>query len=223
MFISDKVKNLCWKNYHLDCVEEKCLQNLQHKFDSLPLDRYIKGFYRYRRFSRFSVSGSNITRMPHATFYQNLNDNKLLGGIQRSYQELKQDLVRERDFVSLLIKFSSYCQTQSESQSIEIGVHQIRITCSSRQSGNPTPEGIHRDGVDTIGILCVNRHEIKGGITSLFYPDKKSLTFKRKLHPGELLIVNDKQLWHYTSPITPVTFSNPGFRDILVLTYSSVS
>ncbi|NER92269.1 MAG: 2OG-Fe dioxygenase family protein [Symploca sp. SIO1B1] len=223
MFISDEVKNLCWKNYHLDRVEEKCLQNLQNKFDSLPLDRYIKGSYRYRRFSRFSVSGSNITRLPHANFYQNLNDNKLLGGIQRSYQELKQDLVRERDFVSLLIKFSSYCQTQSDIQSMEIGVHQIRITCSSGQSGNPTPEGIHRDGVDTIGILCVNQHEIKGGITSLFYPDKESLTFKSKLNPGELLIVNDKQLWHYTSPITPVTLSDPGFRDVLVMTYSSVS
>ncbi|NER50202.1 MAG: 2OG-Fe dioxygenase family protein, partial [Symploca sp. SIO1A3] len=98
MFISDEVKNLCWKNYHLDRVEEKCLQNLQNKFDSLPLDRYIKGSYRYRRFSRFSVSGSKITRLPHANFYQNLNDNQLLGGIQRSYQELKQDLVKERDF-----------------------------------------------------------------------------------------------------------------------------
>ncbi len=223
MFISHEVKNLCWKNYHLDCVEEKCLQDLQHKFDSLPLDNYTEGFYRYRRFSRFSVSGSKIARIPHSTFYQDLNDNRLLGGIQRDYQELNQDLVTEKEFVSLLIKFSSYCQIQSDIQSLNIGVHQIRITCSSGQSGNPTPEGIHRDGVDTIGILGVNRHKIKGGITSLFYPDWESLIFQKEIHPGQLLIVDDKCLWHHTSPITPVSFSNAGFRDVLIFTYSSAS
>jgi len=223
MFVANKVKNSSWKNYYLDCVNQGCLQDLQYKFESLPLDTYTQGFYRYRRFSRFSVTGSNITRMPHSTFSQNLYNNRLLGGIQRDYQELNEDIVRERHFVSLLIKFSSYCQIQSDIQSIEIGVHQIRITCSSRQPGNPTPEGIHRDGVDTIGILCVNRHTIEGGVTSLFYPDWDSLIFQEELHPGQLLIVDDKRLWHHTSPIKPVLFSDEGFRDVLVFTYSTAS
>lgn len=34
--------------------------------------------------------------------------------------------------------------------------------------GRPTPEGAHRDGVDLVAVLMVERHQVKGGETRVF-------------------------------------------------------
>ena len=224
------------KLYKLDYISKQSLQALKDKFDELPLDPYLAGNFRFRRFSMFSVSALDVTRMPHSTFYQALEHNNLLGGVERWYPELGGILVRNRKFREVLQKFSMYCQLYSrqgdfsinwdkklECKPIEIGVHQIRITCSLGEQGNPTPEGIHKDGVDVVGILCINRDNIKGGKSSLFYPNPDKKIFTRVLTPGEFLIIDDKRLWHNASPIVPKQLLQRGFRDVFVLTYSRAS
>ena len=41
-----------------------------------------------------------------------------------------------------------------------VEVHQFRIEARSGQEGRPTPEGMHRDGVDYVLVLLVNRTNI---------------------------------------------------------------
>jgi hypothetical protein len=205
--------------YKLDCIDSETLYSLQSHFNDLPLDPYIEDYYRYRRFSRFSVSNGLVKQMPHSAFRQSAEYNKILGNVVRNYPDLDSSLIEKKSFSSLLIKFSNECNMDNSHH--DIGVHQIRVTCTTHSPGNPAPEGIHRDGVETIGILCVKRLRIRGGMTSLFFSPEKSPCFQSKISPGELLIINDRQLLHYTSPINPM-FSKQGLRDVFVLTFPSL-
>ena len=47
-----------------------------------------------------------------------------------------------------------------------IEVHQFRIEALGR-AGEPTPEGVHRDGVDYVLVLMVDRHNIASGTTTI--------------------------------------------------------
>ena len=47
-----------------------------------------------------------------------------------------------------------------------VEMHQFRIEARPGQSGKPTPEGMHRDGVDWVLVLLVSRVNIASGETS---------------------------------------------------------
>lgn len=194
------------------------LENLKPFFKNLPIDPYIKGNYRFRRLSRFAVSGNELIRLPHGYLYQSQNYNPLMGGIKREFAELDEGLVQLEDFKKLVFAFSDSCRLHPE---VEIGVHQIRTTCSPTHYGNPAPEGIHQDGTNFIGIFSVSRENIQGGETHL-YPDKKyKPVFNKILTPGELLLVNDREFCHFTKPIKPSS-DQEGTRDVFVLTCPSL-
>ncbi|MBH8556350.1 2OG-Fe dioxygenase family protein [Nostocaceae cyanobacterium CENA357] len=187
-------------------------------FNNLPVDPYIKGNYRSRRLSRFTVSGDNLTKLPHGYLFQSKDYNPLLGDIKREFAELDDALVELDIFKNLVLAFIDSCKLHPEA---EIGVHQIRTTCSPDNLGNPAPEGIHRDGTDFIGIFSVTRENIQGGETHLYTAKKEKPVFSKILHPGELLLVNDHEFFHFTTPIKPQT-EGQGIRDVFVLTSPSL-
>lgn len=189
-------------------------------FNDLPVDPYIKGNYRLRRLSRFTVSGSgnNLIKLPHGYFFQSKQYNPLVGDKKREFAELDDALIDLDIFKTLVLAFSDSCKLHPE---VEIGVHQIRITCSPNNYGNPAPEGIHRDGTDFVGIFSVDRDNIEGGETHLYTTKKQKPVFSKILNPGELLLVNDHEFFHYTTPIKPKS-DNLGTRDVFVLTCPSL-
>ena len=68
-----------------------------------------------------------------------------------------------------------------------------------------------------MGIFCVNRDRVEGGVTSLYKSKNDNPILSKILNPGEFLIFNDNQFFHYTSPIMSMT-SQQGIRDVFVLT-----
>ncbi|MCX7594672.1 MAG: 2OG-Fe dioxygenase family protein [Fischerella sp.] len=187
-------------------------------FDNLPVDPYIKGKYRFRRLSRFIVSGDKLIKLPHGYLFQSREYNPLLGDIKREFAELEDALIELDIFKNLVLAFSDSCKLHPEA---EIGVHQIRTTCTPDNFGNPAPEGIHRDGTDFIGIFSVDRSNIQGGETHLYTAKKEKPVFNKILNPGELLLINDHKFFHYTTPIKPVS-DDLGTRDVFVLTSPSL-
>lgn len=187
-------------------------------FNDLPLDNYIKGKYRFRRLSRFMVSGDNLTKLPHGYLFQSKEYNPIVGDIKREFAELDDALIELDIFKHLVLAFSDSCKLHPEA---EIGVHQIRTTCSPTNLGNPAPEGIHQDGTDFIGIFSVDRDNIQGGETHLYSAKKEKPVFNKILHPGELLLVNDHEFFHFTTPIKPQTDAQ-GIRDVFVLSSPSL-
>ena len=195
------------------------LEEIKPFFNTLPVDPYIKGNYRLRRLSRFTVSdNNNLIKLPHGCFYQSKNYNRLVGNTKREYEELDDELIKLDAFKTLILAFSDSCKLHPEA---EIGVHQIRITCSPTNYGNPAPEGIHRDGTDFIGIFSVNRENIQGGETHLYTEKKEKPVFSKVLNSGELLLVNDHEFLHFTTPIKPIAECK-GTRDVFVLTSPSL-
>ncbi|AFZ23913.1 hypothetical protein Cylst_1636 [Cylindrospermum stagnale PCC 7417] len=187
-------------------------------FNDLPLDNYIKGKYRFRRLSRFMVSGDNLIKLPHGYLLQSKEYNPIVGDIKREFAELDNALIELDIFKHLVLAFSDSCKLHPEA---EIGVHQIRTTCSPTNLGNPAPEGIHQDGTDFIGIFSVDRDNIQGGETHLYSAKKEKPVFNKILHPGELLLVNDHEFFHFTTPIKPQTDAQ-GIRDVFVLSSPSL-
>lgn len=188
-------------------------------FNNLPVDPYIQGSYRSRRLSRFKVSSDEVVQLPHSYFLQAKTYNPLLGDTKREFAELDDELVRLTEFQKMLFAFSDYCQLNSHE--MDVGVHQIRISCSPESFGNPAPEGIHRDGTDLIGIFAIDRQNVAGGETHLYKSKKDKPVFSKILNPGELLLVNDNEFFHFTTPIKPIAPA-PGTRDVFVLTCPSL-
>jgi hypothetical protein len=193
-------------------------QGFQPFFNDLPIDPYIKGNYRFRRLSRFIVSGDKLIKLPHGYLFQGKDYNPLLGDIKREFAELDDALIELDIFKHLVLAFSDSCKLHPEA---EIGVHQIRTTCSPANLGNPAPEGIHQDGTDFIGIFSVDRNNIQGGETHLYAAKKEKPVFNKILHPGELVLVNDHEFFHFTTPIKPQT-EGQGSRDVFVLSSPSL-
>lgn len=194
------------------------LQSFEPFFQNLPLDPYIKGKYRFRRLSRIMVAENRLIKLAHGHLFQSREYNPLLGDIKREFAELEDEMIELDVFKSLVLAFIDTCKLHPEA---EIGVHQIRTICSPGHSGNPAPEGIHQDGTDFIGIFSVNRVNIQGGETHLYNAKKEKPVFHKILQPGELVVVNDHQFFHFTSPIKS-EISSPGARDVFVLTSPSL-
>ena len=56
-----------------------------------------------------------------------------------------------------------------------IEAHQFRIEARHGEHGKPTPEGMHRDGVDYVLVLLVDRRNIASGTTTIHDLDKRTL------------------------------------------------
>ncbi|MGF1489471.1 MAG: 2OG-Fe dioxygenase family protein [Prochloraceae cyanobacterium] len=187
-------------------------------FSDLPVDPYIKGKYRQRRLSQFQIKEERLIKLPHGYLFQSRDYNPIVGDIKREFAELAPELIALDEFKKLLFEFSNYCQLKPEAS---IGVHQIRTICSPDNFGNPAPEGIHRDGCDYIAIVSIDRENIKGGETHLYLNKQEKPIFKKVLNPGELLLLNDREHFHFTTPVKPVA-DGVGKRDVFVITSPSL-
>jgi hypothetical protein len=184
-------------------------------FADLPLDPYIQGGFRRRRFSRFLGPPEHLTRLEHKYFEQTTSINKLAGGIKRDFPELAEELPHLPDFQMLVSRFVDFSKIEPETT--EIGVHQIRIVASSGEVGEPAPEGIHKDGFDFVGIFCISRRHLLGAETHLHEHPTQPPIFAKELHPGEFVLVNDQRLYHFTTGMKPVG-AGQGTRDVFVMT-----
>lgn len=184
-------------------------------FASLPVDQYTPGGYRTRRFERLQVTADRLVRLPHGTFTQSRAINPALGGIVRTYAPLDDALVALPAFQELVRTFARLADLACPA--LEVGVHQLEISCSEDHTGYPAPEGVHQDGFQVIGIYVVGTDNLVGGETMLYRDRRGRPVFRWTLNPNELLVINDRELFHYTSPIHAHA-PGRGVRDAFVFT-----
>lgn len=191
------------------------LHALRPFYERLPLDPYIQGVFRRRRFSRFIGHASHMRRLEHKYFLQSKDVNQLAGGVRREFQELEDDLLIQPAFQAMVTTFIDGMGIDPEVR--EFGVHQIRIVCSPEFSGSPAPEGIHQDGFDYIGMFCVERHQILGATTRIYPAKNQPPMFSRDLQAGEGVLANDRKVFHFAEQVRP-SGNQPGHWDLLVIT-----
>ena len=85
--------------------------------------------------------------------------------------------------------------------------------------GQPTPEGMHRDGVDYVLVLMIDRINIASGTTTIADLDKRPLGSFTLSAPFDAALVEDARVYHGVTPVEPVDASLPAHRDVLVVTF----
>ncbi len=212
MLTSPHVTAFDYKLQMLAGLDTACFEPF---FADLPVDPYIQGKFRLRRFSRFNGMPENLQRLEHKYFVQSAKVNQLAGGIKRDFPELDERLPELEEFQRLVAAFIDF--SKIDPMVTEMGVHQIRIVASKDEQGEPAPEGIHQDGFDFVGIFCIKRKAITGGETHLYRAKDQPPIFDKVLQPGEFVMVNDRTLYHYASAVAPVG-DEEGERDVFVIT-----
>jgi hypothetical protein len=192
-------------------------------WNDLPPDAYLKdgGHYRRRRHSCFEVKESSLLQVPHRAHWQPLEYNALHGGMQRMFEPMQGDVVLSAAWASLLSKLGGVCTAlKPETTTWFVEAHQFRIDTTDG-IGRPTPEGAHRDGVDFVAVMLINRQGIKGGETRVFDVHGPAGQRFTMTEPWTLLMLDDERVIHESTPIQPVDAVGSGssYRDTLVLTF----
>jgi hypothetical protein len=104
----------------------------------------------------------------------------------------------------------------------QIELHQFRIEAHAGEPGEPTPEGVHRDGVDYVLVLLVDRHNIAQGTTTIHAEDGHELGHFTLTAPMDAALVDDRRVFHGVTAVVPLDPTRTAHRDVLVLTFRAM-
>jgi hypothetical protein len=190
-------------------------------WDDLGPDTYMAdgGRYRKRRHAVFMVTDETIVRAPAQPHYQSRDYNTLNGGIERWFEPVTAATAAGPSMTTILAFCRTLFNALGPAPAWHVEVHQFRIEARTGESGRPTPEGMHRDGVDYVLVLLVNRRNIACGVTSVHDLRGRVLGEFTLTQPFDLALVDDARVMHGVTPVAPVDVAAPGYRDVLVVTF----
>lgn len=195
-------------------------------WSGLAIDSYLAatGRQRRRRHCVFSAAaGEPVRPEPHQPHYQSLHYNSLQGDIERWFEPVVPEAATS-DSLSTILDFSRavFERVARASPRWHIEVHQFRIEPHPDQPGEPTPEGMHRDGVDYVLVLLVDRANIARGTTSIHADDGRELGSFTLAQPLDAALVEDARVFHGVTTVTPLDPALAAHRDVLVVTFRAV-
>jgi hypothetical protein len=201
---------------HVNTAE---LEPLRKWWNTLPRDEYLRdgGRYRSRRHACFVQEfSSGLVATPHRAHWQPTSYNALHGGLERWFEPIAPEVAGSAVWSQLVTRLGSLFAQVRPVERWFIEAHQFRIDTAGG-IGRPTPEGAHRDGVDFVALLLVERRNVRGGETHVFDANGPSGVRFTMEEPWSLLLMDDARVIHETTPIQPD--GEGGVRDTLVLTY----
>lgn len=205
-------------------VQKSDIQNFIKSWDDLHLDQFMsdQGKYRTRKHATFTMENESkiILKNKYRPHFQTVEYNPLNGGIARYFTEIDKNTLENPVFKNLLqFAYSVFSEIKTENWFIE--AHQFRIKAQPNDIGKPTPEGIHRDGVDFVLMAIINRRNITGGLTKIYNLEKKLKTQFLLDTFLDIALVDDHQVYHSVTEIQveDVQKSDIGLRDVLVITF----
>ena len=196
-------------------------------WNDLAPDTYLaaSGRHRRRRHATFAADADGEVRsQPHQSHYQSRHYNHLQGGIQRWFEPVLPATANSHSLRRIL----SFCHEvfgalAPATRHWHIEVHQFRIEAHAGEAGEPTPEGIHRDGVDYVLVLLIDRQNIASGTTTIHAPDRQLLDSFTLTQPLDAALVEDACVLHGVTPVTPLDPAQPAHRDVLVVTFRATT
>ena len=196
-------------------------------WNELGPDTYLaaRGRHRRRRHAVFAAdAGGEIRREPHQPHYQSLTYNTLQGDIQRWFEPL-QPAIADGASLRGILAFSRelFGALAPATGRWHIEVHQFRIEARAGEAGEPTPEGVHRDGVDYVLVLLIDRTNIESGTTTIHAHDGTLLGNFTLTHALDAALVDDARVCHAVTAVTPLDPARPAHRDVLVVTFKAAS
>lgn len=175
---------------------------LQSFFNNLPENTYAD--YR-RRSSRFSFNYGRLTRHRQKDFMQSSDIN--------SCEEIEDGLLENPIFLEMFKEFTRRTALGGDDV---IEAHLIRFHCP--RNTEETPEGVHQDGSDVVGMFNVDLENGRGGAMQLFEAPDKPPFFEKVLDAGEFVVVDDRALYHNSAPLFPTHNDREGHWDVIIFT-----
>lgn len=194
-------------------------------WDRLGDDGYLaaRGRHRRRRHAVFAADSTGaITLQPHQAHFQSVAYNTLQGGIERWFEPIEPAIVGG-DSLQRILAFcrDGFGALAPATHHWRIEAHQFRIEARADEAGEPTPEGIHRDGVDYVLVLMIDRINIARGTTTIHAPDGHELGHFTLAHAFEAELLDDHRVFHGVTPVAPKDPAQPAHRDVLVVTFKA--
>jgi hypothetical protein len=180
------------------------------------------GTQRLRRYGLFMYNTAERTAapMPHCAFVQPDDSNPLYVGRERHFQGLTECFANDPLLHDLLAVLGDLAVALDQVPQWHAKVTPFRVIASAGGGGNPTPEGLHRDGVTLVSSLLIKRHNVIGGASSVCDLDGVRLVETTLRQPGTLLLADDRRTLHGVSPIRPRDPGAAAWRDVLVITFA---
>ncbi len=192
-------------------------------WNDLEVDTYMGdgGRYRRRRFGVWQAGRHGpIARAPHQAHFQTLDYNTLNGGIDRWFEPIA-EAIGDGATMRTVLEYGRalFGRLAPQTARWHIEAHQFRIEARPGVHGKPTPEGMHRDGVDYVMVLLVTRRNIRSGTTTVHGLDKRTLGSFTLTDPLDAALVDDARCYHGVTPVEPEIADQPAWRDVLVVTF----
>jgi len=205
----------------LEDISWNAVESVKDSFNRLPHTTHLDGNYRLRRYSRirrgdqpeFDQSFDYI-KLGQKPFNQSEDYNKHQGGMSRLFEDIEDGVVIS---LGMRVMCEKFLEAGGFADDHVIEVHQMRIVTNGEET-SVSPEGVHQDGYDFIAIVGVERYNISGGQALVYKTREGKPIFECPLQPGEMLMVNDKKLWHNAVGITRLHPDMPGYMDAFILT-----
>lgn len=194
-------------------------------WDELVPDSYAAelGTRRLRRYGHFRFRDGAAQPLPHGAFVQPEDSNPLYVERDRHFEPLTGAFSRDPLLHAILNMLGQLATTLDDRAEWSAKVTPFRVLTSADGQGNPTPEGLHRDGVTLVSSLLIGRSNATGG-ESMVYDMEGNLLLRTTLsRPGTMLLGADRRTLHGVSPIQPVDPQYPAQRDVLVITFAAPS
>jgi hypothetical protein len=204
----------------LDGVARNHADAFFRSWDHLVLDAYPTpaSGSRYRRYSRVRVEGGRLKPLPPVPFLQSAAVNRLHGDTARWFAPVADETMRSPALAAIVGLLAELRPGSCARVSLVCGIHQIRVVASPGVAGQPTPEGVHRDGHLFVGQVFIGSSGISGG-QSAVYDDKRAQLYSARLQrPLEAIMLDDRRLLHAVSAVRSTTVG-VGHRDMLLVDF----
>jgi hypothetical protein len=192
-------------------------------WDDLVVDPHMAdaGRYRRRRHAVLRIDGAGaVAPQPAQAHWQSLDYNPLNGGIARWFEPI---LPAVRDGATMRTVLgaahATFAALSPRVRDWHVELHQFRIEASADAVGKPTPEGVHRDGVDWVLVLMVRRENIAAGTTTIHDLGHREIGAFTLAEPFDVALVDDRRCFHGVTPVLPLDPALPAHRDVLVATF----
>jgi len=193
------------------------VSTVKDSFNKLPKTNHRDGEYRLRRYSKIKLSDTDdfkYMKMESEAFNQSAHYNQFQGGVDRKFEDIEDEVVHSGGMMEMC---DTFLQSSGFSDDHEIEIHQMRIVTKNELTP-VSPEGVHQDGYRFIAMVGINRYNITGGnlLVCKTYEGKPIVDFP--LDDGEMIMLDDKAMWHNATQIKPISDAVQGWMDAFILT-----
>jgi hypothetical protein len=205
-------------------IDDSAWTQFAAHWEDLASDPYAAelGTQRLRRYGHFLFHPADGTLEPttHSAFVQPEDSNPLYIGTDRHFEPLTDAFAKDPLLQQILRLLGRLATALDDAAQWAAKVTPFRVLATADDAGQPTPEGMHRDGVTLVTSLLIDRRNALGGESTVTDMAGQPIFATTLTEPGTLLLGDDRRTLHGVAPIRPRDPSLPAQRDVLVVTFA---